>query len=169
MAERRERARALLTRALQGDHVLAHNLELAVYNHCVRDARHRGVPRYWDCERFAKGYSAKACSMAYNLRAPANPKLLQQVLGGALTVQELVELPAQAMFPERWTAVLRDVARMARSRMAPQPGFGAHEGAFACGRCKSKRTVYHQMQTRSADEPMTTFVTCLDCGKRWKV
>jgi len=26
-----------------------------------------------------------------------------------------------------------------------------------------------QAQTRSADEPMTTFVYCNDCGHRWKV
>ena len=25
-----------------------------------------------------------------------------------------------------------------------------------------------QMQTRSADEPMTTFVTCTVCNNRWK-
>ena len=25
------------------------------------------------------------------------------------------------------------------------------------------------MQTRSADEPMTTFVYCNECGNRWKV
>jgi len=75
------------------------------------------------------------------------------------------------------------------------------EGVFKCGRCKSKKTTYYQMQTRcevlllatsglrsradtfsvrfktslltqsqrrSADEPMTTFVTCLECEKRWK-
>lgn len=26
-----------------------------------------------------------------------------------------------------------------------------------------------QVQTRSADEPMTTFVLCNECGNRWKV
>ena len=43
-----------------------------------------------------------------------------------------------------------------------------YEGLFKCGKCKSTKTTYYQMQTRSADEPMTTFVTCLNCTKRWK-
>ena len=42
------------------------------------------------------------------------------------------------------------------------------EGAHTCRRCKSKWTDYYQMQTRSADESMTTFVRCLKCNKRWK-
>ena len=42
------------------------------------------------------------------------------------------------------------------------------EGAFMCGKCKTMKTTYYQMQTRSADEPMTTFVTCLNCNNRWK-
>jgi transcription elongation factor S-II len=38
-----------------------------------------------------------------------------------------------------------------------------------CSVCKKKsKCDYYQMQTRSADEPMTTFVTCLECDKRWK-
>jgi transcription elongation factor S-II len=41
-------------------------------------------------------------------------------------------------------------------------------GQFKCGKCKSVKTTYYQMQTRSADEPMTTFVTCMGCGNRWK-
>jgi DNA-directed RNA polymerase subunit M/transcription elongation factor TFIIS len=41
-------------------------------------------------------------------------------------------------------------------------------GAFKCGKCKSTKTSYYQMQTRSADEPMTTYVTCLNCDKKWK-
>ena len=29
---------------------------------------------------------------------------------------------------------------------------------FQCSRCKQRKCTYYQMQTRSADEPMTTFV-----------
>jgi transcription elongation factor S-II len=43
-----------------------------------------------------------------------------------------------------------------------------YTGMFQCGKCKSKKTTYYQMQTRSADEPMTTYVTCLGCNNRWK-
>lgn len=39
---------------------------------------------------------------------------------------------------------------------------------FTCGKCKQKKVSYYQMQTRSADEPLTTFCTCENCGNRWK-
>ena len=42
------------------------------------------------------------------------------------------------------------------------------DGMFQCSKCKSKKVHYYQLQTRSADEPMTTFCTCLECEKRWK-
>ncbi|EUD68916.1 transcription elongation factor S-II [Plasmodium inui San Antonio 1] len=42
------------------------------------------------------------------------------------------------------------------------------KGEFQCFKCKGYETVYHQLQTRSSDEPMTTFVTCLKCNNRWK-
>lgn len=39
---------------------------------------------------------------------------------------------------------------------------------FKCGKCKQRKCTYYQLQTRSADEPMTTFVTCVNCNNRWK-
>ena len=39
---------------------------------------------------------------------------------------------------------------------------------FTCGKCKRKMVSYSQAQTRSADEPMTTFCECMFCGNRWK-
>lgn len=42
------------------------------------------------------------------------------------------------------------------------------DGMFKCNKCKSKKTTYYQLQTRSADEPMTTFVQCLICDNRFK-
>ena len=41
-------------------------------------------------------------------------------------------------------------------------------GFFTCRKCKSKRTTYYQMQTRGADEPMTNFVSCMDCSYNFK-
>jgi DNA-directed RNA polymerase subunit M/transcription elongation factor TFIIS len=43
-----------------------------------------------------------------------------------------------------------------------------YNGLFKCRKCKSVKTAYYQMQTRSADEPMTTYVTCRNCGLKWK-
>jgi DNA-directed RNA polymerase subunit M/transcription elongation factor TFIIS len=44
------------------------------------------------------------------------------------------------------------------------------EGIIKCGKCGSKRTWCYQLQTRSADEPMTTFITCANqkCNNKWK-
>jgi transcription elongation factor S-II len=43
-----------------------------------------------------------------------------------------------------------------------------YSGMFTCMRCKTKRTTFYLLQTRSADEPMTAFITCLSCGNKWK-
>ena len=40
--------------------------------------------------------------------------------------------------------------------------------SLECGKCHQKKVSYSQAQTRSADEPMTTFCECMNCGNRWK-
>ena len=40
---------------------------------------------------------------------------------------------------------------------------------YKCRKCGSRKCSYYEMQTRSADEPMTQFFTCLDCKNRWKM
>lgn len=52
--------------------------------------------------------------------------------------------------------------------------FEVAEGVLTCTRqlkdgtiCNSKRVFYYQIQTRSSDEPMTTFATCCSCGNNW--
>lgn len=39
---------------------------------------------------------------------------------------------------------------------------------FKCYKCKSNKCTFYALQTRSSDEPMTLFVTCLNCGNNWK-
>ena len=37
-----------------------------------------------------------------------------------------------------------------------------------CPKCTNRRAYYQQLQIRSADEPMTTFYKCTECGMRWR-
>ena len=56
----------------------------------------------------------------------------------------------------------------ARSAALTRCGVQASTDQFKCGKCKQRKCTYFQLQTRSADEPMTTFVTCVNCNNRWK-
>lgn len=68
----------------------------------------------------------------------------------------------------RYAAATRERAER-RDRMEAAAAMSeAPDGMFTCGKCRSQKTTYYQLQTRSADEPMTTFVTCTNCSKRWK-
>jgi transcription elongation factor S-II len=68
--------------------------------------------------------------------------------------------------PKRWKAQIE--AQIAKEKHLYSPS-GNASIYFYCSSCKKKtKCDYYQMQTRSADEPMTTFVTCLECDRRWK-
>ena len=41
------------------------------------------------------------------------------------------------------------------------------DSILICGNCHQRKVDYYQKQTRGADEPMTCFCNCLNCGKRW--
>lgn len=44
--------------------------------------------------------------------------------------------------------------------------FEVEEGVLEC-RCGSKRVYSFSKQTRSADEPMTTYAECVHCNAKW--
>ena len=70
------------------------------------------------------------------------------------------------MFPEHWKDIYDEKEK--RDKFLYEVNKDMATDIFKCGRCKKSECSYYQLQTRSADEPMTTFVTCLNCGKRWK-
>ena len=72
----------------------------------------------------------------------------------------------QEMRPSIWKELID--AKKKRDENMFTPAITATTDQFTCGKCKTKKCSYYQLQTRSADEPMTTFVSCLNCGARWK-
>lgn len=45
--------------------------------------------------------------------------------------------------------------------------FHVEEGVNQCNKCNSKRVISYSVQTRSSDEPSTTFCSCVKCGTQW--
>ena len=72
----------------------------------------------------------------------------------------------QEFRPEHWSALIQQ--KIKRDAAKYTMNIEASTDMFTCKKCKSKKCTYYEVQTRSADEPATIFVTCLDCGKHWK-
>ncbi|GAA5866329.1 hypothetical protein JCM3774_006617 [Rhodotorula dairenensis] len=113
-------------------------------------------------------YRNKMRSFYLNLKAANNPGLREDVVSGEISIVQLYEMDPKDMASEERKAENRKLVAenlFKAQAAAPQQ---AETDAFQCGKCKQRRCMYYQMQTRSADEPMTTFVTCLSCNNRWK-
>ena len=95
-----------------------------------------------------------------------NKELREQILTDGITPEELSKISHQEMNPERWRILIEQKSKKDQSRF--ENLLQASTDMFTCKKCKSKKCTYYELQTRSADEPATIFVTCLDCGKNWK-
>lgn len=72
----------------------------------------------------------------------------------------------QELYPELWEDILKKNKELHDNKYFPKVEASTDE--FTCGKCKNNKCTYYQMQTRSADEPMTTFVFCITCGNKWR-
>lgn len=154
-----------------GDAVLAKRLEICLWNWMIRTCERDGIlgPLLkWSNPRCRFRYTTRALSLDFNLRNPKNPALRQRVLDAELSVRQLADMNPHEMWPEHWEPVYQKVAMRQLRREADVDSSKAPDGAYTCSRCKSRKTVYTSMQIRSADEPATQFVRCLNCGKAWK-
>ena len=140
------------------------NLEKGIYNWALKESTARKVVKKWDNLYFIEIYQNRLRSIYINLKQ--NPKLLELITSGEMKAHEIAFMSHQEMLPEKWGALIDKMAKQNKNKF--EVNLQAATDTFTCRKCKSKRWTYVQAQTRSADEPMTTFVSCIDCGCRWK-
>nr|XP_030146335.3 transcription elongation factor A protein 3 isoform X4 [Taeniopygia guttata] len=114
-------------------------------------------------------YRNRVRSRISNLKDPKNPALRRNVLCGAIEPSLIARMTAEEMASDELKKLRNAMTQEAiREHQMAKTG-GTVTDLFQCGKCKKKNCTYNQVQTRSADEPMTTFVLCNECGNRWKV
>lgn len=85
--------------------------------------------------------------------------VVQKLIEKEWKPQDIPKMHREMLYPEKWDSLYRDRTEKTKKKR--------QKGMHRCPRCKSWYTEYSQMQTRSSDEPMSTFVTC-ECGYRWR-
>ena len=142
---------------------LATNLERGIYNFIVRKATSENIVKKWSNPFFVQVYLDHARSVFINLKSP---KLLAAVRTQTIKAQDLPFMTHQELCPDKWAQLIEE--KRVRDKNKYEIKVEASTDNFQCHKCRSRECTYYQMQTRSADEPMTTFVTCIKCGSRWK-
>ena len=91
---------------------------------------------------------------------------LKKLKTNNIAPEKLAFMTHQEMFPEKRKELVD--AKIKRDKNLTEIDMSAATDEFKCYKCQKRVCSYYQLQTRSADEPMTAFITCLNCGNRWK-
>ena len=133
---------------------IARDVELAAYNTYQSETSDQ--------------YKTKMRSLYQNLKNKSNPQLRRRVLSGEITPKRFVTMTHEELKSAERRA---EDARLEKENMNQAMVAQVEKSISAsltCGKCHQKKVSYSQAQTRSADEPMTTFCECTNCGNRWK-
>lgn len=148
---------------------MALNLERGIFNWTIKN--HTNYRHTWN-DMFKTFYINKAVSIYTNLNPDSyiqNKNLLSRMLNKEFNEFDLCDLEPKDLFPEKWIENTNKFSNKDDDDVTPHVDIDeVPDGMFKCGKCKSMKTTYYQLQIRSADENMTTFVTCVNCSNRWK-
>ncbi|KFP74025.1 Transcription elongation factor A protein 2, partial [Acanthisitta chloris] len=162
----RNKCREMLTTALQADDdYIAIGADCPWVDCILLDCP---VRIYQDVKNTDMKYKNRVRSRISNLKDSKNPELKKNVLCGAITPEQIAVMTSEEMASNELKEIRKAMTKEAiREHQMAKTG-GTQTDLFTCGKCKKKNCTYTQVQTRSSDEPMTTFVVCNECGNRWK-
>jgi DNA-directed RNA polymerase subunit M/transcription elongation factor TFIIS len=161
------------------DRPYARNIEKSLWDWAVKETRKSGKPACWENRWFRARYKNKALHLLEELKRDPSwitcalkvgddgrvklalelqPQLQHRIFTKELKSTDIVNAPAEILWPggpySKTMFVLKQLDMRKEEARKNDEGY---EGLLKCGKCKSLKTTYYQLQTRSADEPMVRF------------
>ena len=146
-------------------------LEKNIYSFCKDQANLIGMDISFDNESFKMLYVQKSRSIIHNLDKKSyiqNDYLLDKINNNEINIQDIVNLTNIELFPQRWDLYIKKQKILDKRLTDITPASTTDQ--FKCSKCKQRKCTYVSIQIRSADEPMTNFISCLHpgCGNAWR-
>ena len=151
------------------DITLSKKVEQSIYNYIIQLCKDKNIQRRWTNTIFKNLYHSKIISIYSNLKKDSyiqNNTFLERLKSGEINAEKIGVLSVYDIFPDNWKELLNAKSKRDKIKYELKPE--AMTNLFKCRKCGSRETSYYEVQTRSADEPMTQFITCLKCENRWK-
>jgi DNA-directed RNA polymerase subunit M/transcription elongation factor TFIIS len=145
------------------------SLEVAIFHATLHAAEKRHISKVWTYPLFTQLYSSVARTIVGNLNPNTyiqNKNLFKRFEDGELSLEEIAGFSHTDLYPEIWKDSL--IRQFEREKRQLEGNRAMATDQFLCKGCKKRECTYYELQTRSADEPMTIFIQCLNCGKRWR-
>lgn len=125
------------------------NMEVCIYNYTIHECNKLNIVKDWSNYNFKHLYVNKAVEVIHRLRM--NDNLAAEIVNQLKYEKALINPLFEKTEGVSNSSTTEDM-----------------DGMFKCNKCKTYNTTYYSLQTRSADEPMTNFITCMTCKRRWK-
>jgi DNA-directed RNA polymerase subunit M/transcription elongation factor TFIIS len=160
----------IMNKASNLDEIQGKDMEIGIYNWTIEYSNDNKIIKNWKNPRFYKVYLEKARSIISNIDNTSyvdNTRLMTRLDENEFAPHEIPFMKPENMFPERWKQTVD--AYLKKYENAYERKDVVVSSLFRCGKCKKKQCTYFEAQTRSADEGATVFVSCLNCGNKWKM
>jgi len=145
------------------------DLEMGIFNAALDEAKRRMVPLTWKHETFRWIYGMISKRTVANIDSKSyvgNRNLILRWRCGEFRLRDVGSLSSYDLKPDQWKDLKDQQVR--RDQRILEGNLSMATDRFRCSGCHKKMCSYYELQTRSADEPMTIFIKCLNCGKQWK-
>jgi len=166
--EKRSKMVTFINRAIKNMKI-SRKIEKSIYNYVIEISKERNIKRSWNNTIFTNIYRSKIVSIYSNIKENSyinNTQLLKNISDKHIKPEDVGKLSVYDIFPDNWKELLNIKSKRDKIKYELKPE--AMTTLFKCRKCGSRETSYYEVQTRSADEPMTQFITCLSCSNRWK-
>tara|TARA_B110000967_G_C18868143_1_gene553882 strand:- start:238 stop:1848 length:1611 start_codon:yes stop_codon:yes gene_type:complete len=153
------------------DLLFIRQIESSIYNYSIQKSISNNITPAWDNPDFYNIYINKSMGLYLNIDDNSyvgNKGFINKIKEPEFDISKIAFLKPHNVFPELWTPIIKENER--KEEILKKCESESSTNKFQCPNriCKARKSVYTEVQTRSADEPMTIFITCLVCGKRWK-
>ena len=151
------------------DDIEVEDLEIGIFNASLDYALKKNIQLSWTNNQFQNIYNNICRSIYSNLLEDTyikNKNLLIKLKNKDFLPHDLAFMSSEELYPEKWVTIIEKQKR--KLKEAYEIKQVSMTDLIKCGKCKKNKISYQELQTRSGDESMTIFFTCLSCGHKWR-
>ena len=145
------------------------SLEKSIFESSLQKAKKYYIACNWKLAPYCEVYQQIMRFIICNLHPQSpvnNTRLMTRILMDEIKLTDIPFMSSYDVFPEKWFELKDKLIQ--REQKILEGNKSRATDQFKCRRCTKRECTYYELQTRSSDEPMTIFITCLNCGKEWR-